>query len=363
MPSSSLFLRSSTTLVSALSLLSSAAAFGGSSTTYSLDTSFSGDSFYDGFDFWTDADPTHGFVTYLSETEAESAGLLRRGSSGSNIIGVDNTTQYDWDVDYSGVNGLGRPSVRISSTQTWTHGLFIADFANMPGGACGIWPAFWTLGDGTWPYNGEIDIVEGANSQTTDLSSLHTGYTCSIAGTGETGTLQATNCTYDVATGANSAGCGVSETDTSSYGTGFNSKNGGVYAMEWTSSAIKIWFWSRANIPSDVSAGNPTPSGWGSPDANFAGGCNIDDNFQNHQIVLDATFCGRCSNRSGLIALKALPIKAFNFEEKLTICHRRLGWYPLVRQLPGFNWRSNLRSIRRRNTFRVRRDVLGHKLH
>ena len=152
MPSSSLFLRSSTTLVSVLSLFSAATAYGGPSaaTPYALDTSYSGDSFYTGWDFWTEADPTHGFVTYLDEEDAQDAGLLKRGPSGSNIIGVDSTNTYDYNVSYYGVNGLGRPSVRISTQKTWNHGLFIADIANMPGGVCGTWPAFWTLGDGTW---------------------------------------------------------------------------------------------------------------------------------------------------------------------------------------------------------------------
>lgn len=30
------------------------------------------------------------------------------------------------------------------------------------------------LGSGTWPYNGEIDIIEGVNSMSDNLVSLHT---------------------------------------------------------------------------------------------------------------------------------------------------------------------------------------------
>ena len=142
------------------------------------------------------------------------------------------------------------------------------------------------------PYHGEIDILEGANDQQNVLTSLHTAGTCSIAGSNETGTLQASNCTYDVATGANSAGCGVSDPDTSSFGLQFNSNRGGVYAMEWTSEAIKVWFWSRSSIPLNILSGRPDPSTWGLPDANMAGSCDFDSNFQNHQIVIDNTFCG-----------------------------------------------------------------------
>lgn len=32
-------------------------------------------------------------------------------------------------------------------------GVFIADIAHMPGGACGSWPAFWMFGP-NWPNSG-----------------------------------------------------------------------------------------------------------------------------------------------------------------------------------------------------------------
>ena len=183
--------------------------------------------------------------SYVDEDTANSTGLIKFSDDGSVIIGVDSTHTYNASEPYVGINGVGRPSVRITSTKKYNHGLFIADISHMPGGVCGTWPAFWTLGDGVWPYHGEIDILEGANDQTTDLSSLHTAGTCSIAGDLETGILQATDCTYDVSTGNNSAGCSVENPNSNSYGLGFNSDNGGVYAMQWTSDYIRIWFWPR----------------------------------------------------------------------------------------------------------------------
>lgn len=222
------------------------------------------------------------WYSYVDEDTANSTGLIKFGADGSVIIGVDSTHTYN-------PNGPGRPSVRINSTKTYTHGLFIADISHMPGGVCGTWPAFWTVGD-DFPNHGEIDILEGTNLNTTDLSSLHTGGTCSIAGDRETGILQAPNCTYG--NDSNPAGCSVANTNSNSYGLGFNSDNGGVYAMQWTSEYIRVWFWPRGAIPSDIEAGEPTPRTWGLPVSNFQGSCDIDSNFINHHIVLNTDFCG-----------------------------------------------------------------------
>ncbi|KIW30350.1 uncharacterized protein PV07_06100 [Cladophialophora immunda] len=299
MPSSSLFLRSSTTLVSALLLLSSSAS--ATNTYYALDTEYSGTNFFDGFNFFADADPTHGFVTYVDEATAEADGLITF-NGGSAQMRVDHKNPYNGSAPYSGINGVGRPSVRIESIKSWTHGLFVADIKHMPttkdGSGCGVWPAFWTLGSGTWPYNGEIDIIEGANNQGTDLTSTHVAGTCVISQSPleMTGTSNGNNCQYDVSTGANAQGCGAFDTSSSSYGSGFNANpggGGGVYAMEWTSDAIKIWFFARKSIPSDISSGKPDPSGWGLPASIFDGpGCDIDANFADNRIVFDTTFCG-----------------------------------------------------------------------
>ncbi|OAL31654.1 hypothetical protein AYO20_08197 [Fonsecaea nubica] len=297
MPSSSLFLRSSTTLVSALLLLSSSA-FADTSTYYALDTEYSGSNFFDGFNFFADADPTHGFVTYVDEGTARDNNLIS-SNGGSVQMRVDSQNPYNGNVAYSGINGVGRPSVRIESVKSWTHGLFVADIKHMPtttdGSGCGVWPAFWTLGSGTWPYNGEVDIIEGANNQNTVLTAAHVAGTCVISQSPfeMTGTSNGVNCQYDVNTGANAQGCGAFDTHSNSYGPGFNSNRGGVYAMEWTSDAIKIWFFPRNSIPSDIASGTPDPSGWGSPASIFNGpGCDIDANFEDHRIIFDTTFCG-----------------------------------------------------------------------
>lgn len=145
--------------------------------------------------------------------------------------------------------------------------------------------SFWSVGP-DWPNNGEIDIVEGVNSASTNLMSLHTKQGCATNGHGESGTVVNGDCwQYDP--NQSNSGCGVSDADTTGYGSGFNNGNGGVYAMEWSGTAIKVWYFARSKIPSDISSGKPNPSGWGTPRSNFdgAGGCNIPNFFANHQLV------------------------------------------------------------------------------
>ena len=58
-----------------------------------------------------------------------------------------------------------------------------------------------------------------------------------------------------------------------------------MYAMQWDSVHIRVWFWPRSSIPSDALTTSPSPVGWGTPVADFRGSCDIDQNFQSHQIV------------------------------------------------------------------------------
>ncbi|KAL4984923.1 concanavalin A-like lectin/glucanase domain-containing protein [Aspergillus falconensis] len=248
------------------------------SAAYVLQDDYSPDVFFDKFTFYTDADPTNGHVDYVDRSTAESAGLISTGSSV--YMGVDHTN----------IASSGRQSVRLSSTQTYHHGLFIIDLAHMPTG-CGTWPAFWILGP-DWPNGGEIDIIENVNVETNNHMTLHTSDGCTIDSSGFTGTLLTSNCFVNAAGQGNNAGCGIQSPDSTSYGAGFNSISGGVYATEWTSDHISIWFFPRSSIPSDISAGNPDPNSWGTPVARFAGSCDIESHFTDMQIIFDITFCG-----------------------------------------------------------------------
>lgn len=117
---------------------------------YTLEDDYlSGGDFFDLFTFFTDADPTAGFVQYVDESTASSAGYIN--SSSSNVyIGTDSV-----NVAGSG----GRQSVRITSNKAYNTGLVILDLEHMPGGQCGTWPAFWMLGP-DWPTDGEIGMFD-----------------------------------------------------------------------------------------------------------------------------------------------------------------------------------------------------------
>ncbi len=141
----------------------------------------------------------------------------------------------------------------------------------------------WTVGPG-WPKGGEIDIMEQANAAVKNQMTLHTGNGCSINGATSLSSPLDTNC--DVKAN-NNKGCGTEHESTKSYGAGFNQARGGVYAMEWTSDHIAIWFWPRRRIPANALSDNPDPATWGEPSARFrAGGdCDLDRHFREHRIV------------------------------------------------------------------------------
>ncbi|GKZ31215.1 hypothetical protein AbraIFM66950_011470 [Aspergillus brasiliensis] len=268
-------MRRTATLLSALGLTAQL-----SSAAYTLQDDYSGSGFFDGFSFFTGTDPTNGFVDYVDESTAQDNGYISAGDSV--YMGVDHTN----------VASNGRQSVRISSDATYNHGLFILDLEHMPGGVCGTWPAFWLLG-ADWPNNGEIDIIEGVNQQSGNDMTLHTSDGCSVSSSADfTGSMTTSNC-YVYASGQSSnAGCGITDPDATSYGTAFNANGGGVFATEWTSDAISIWFFGRGSIPDDIDSGNPDPDSWGTPVATFQGDCDIDSHFDGLQIIFDTTFCG-----------------------------------------------------------------------
>jgi len=61
----------------------------------------------------------------------------------------------------------------------------------------------------------------------------------------------------------------------------------------WDDSGVAVSFFSRQNIPSDITAGAPVPDNWGTPSAFWpASSCNPFQFFQNHGVIFDTTLCG-----------------------------------------------------------------------
>ncbi|KAK3669729.1 hypothetical protein LTR78_010412 [Recurvomyces mirabilis] len=248
---------------------------------YTLEDDYEPANFFDYFTFFNTSDPTHGFVQYVNQSAAKATGLIAN----------DKSTVYI-GADHSNITPNGRPSVRITSKKAYNRFLLVLDLEHMPFG-CGTWPAFWTVGP-NWPNNGEIDIIEGVHTNPTDAMTLHTSDSCGITNDGAfSGTILTPNC-YVAAPGqGNNAGCGIATTNNETYGAGLNAIGGGVYATEWNSTDITIWFFPRGNIPKDLTHGqHPDPATWGEPLSQFQGACDIEAHFADQQIVFDDTFCG-----------------------------------------------------------------------
>ncbi|KAI0429856.1 glycoside hydrolase family 16 protein [Xylaria sp. FL1042] len=255
---------------------------------YSLATHYAGQGLLDSFSFFTGEDPTNGFVNYQSREAALATNLVSIDEFNRVKLGVDSNNTYS-------TSDKGRPSVRITSNDQFTHGLFIADFAHMPSSACGTWPAFWAFNNaGHWPSGGEVNIIEGANTAEKNLFSAHTTPGCQAPSTGFTALQGSRNCS----TSRDDIGCNyaVPKAGSGTYGDSFNVIGGGVYAMEWDATDIKIWHFPRIAIPYDISRApiiTPDPASWGPPQARFGGSeCDADSHFFNMSLVINTNFCG-----------------------------------------------------------------------
>ena len=120
-----------------------------------------------------------------------------------------------------------------------------------------MWPAFWSKGP-HWPDNGEIDTIEGVNlmvcfspsptptlrvlrrTQGANRYALHTLPGCSQPqGVLQTGVPGVTDCSQPT-------GCFVSESSPNSYGEGFATVGGGVWATQFDVAGILCVNWARS---------------------------------------------------------------------------------------------------------------------
>ncbi|CAK5263768.1 unnamed protein product [Mycena citricolor] len=257
---------------------------------WTLVQTYTGSTFFDGWQFWDSAidgpDPTGGAVDYVNQAEAQMAGLIEINDAGNAVIRVETTPSV----------ASNRKSIRITTQMSFTGGLVIMDSLHMPAG-CGTWPAFWSTGP-NWPAGGEIDVVEGVNDVLENQSTIHTSQGCTLPSSdpAQLNTTAAVvtadlNC---VANLTETAGCWMQSGSNVSFGAGFNSIGGGVYAMKWDSEGISVWFFPRSIIPWDISSDNPVPDSWGLPVAHWpASTCNPEQYFSAHSAIFDISLCGQ----------------------------------------------------------------------
>ncbi|PWI64380.1 hypothetical protein PCL_10518 [Purpureocillium lilacinum] len=102
-----------------------------------------------------------------------------------------------------------------------------------------------------WPEMGELDIIEGVNLKITTI--LRSIQGCEIINGGDfTGTVDTYNCYVYAPDQHKNIGCKIIANQPNAYGSIFNDEGGGIYAVEWTSTAINVWFLRRRLIPSDI---------------------------------------------------------------------------------------------------------------
>ncbi|KAF2198574.1 beta-1,3-1,4-glucanase [Delitschia confertaspora ATCC 74209] len=246
--------------------------------------------FFSLFNFFTEPDPTQGFVSYQPYSSAVASKLIGRMPDNSIYIGVDYTTKLS-----VAFNSPGRASIRIEGKKSYNWGLMIADIWHMPDSTCGNWPAMWLLGSGPWPHGGEVDILEGVNDAVRNVVTLHTGEGCVVDRMEGGGTASESNSTSYM---TRKSGCGGTAPK-GSFGDEFNKKKGGIWALQVESDAIKIWYFARNSTPRDLSGGKPDPDKWGKPDMDFrAGGCDIGKAFKKLSIMFNITFCGENAGKT-----------------------------------------------------------------
>jgi hypothetical protein len=299
-----------------------------------------GKSFFTHYNFFNGPDSvgSAGYNTYVSQSRAEKLGI-------ASIITDDNDEEFVYMASAPTEDGP-RESVRLEGKTRFERGLFILDVRHMPDG-CGVWPAFWLTDEENWPNNGEIDILEGVNGQTTAKTALHTSDKCDMfqhvapyAATGQweritgvpdhfTGELDfetnkgADNCDWEAPHQWYNEGCTFVHDRDDTIGGPVNAIGGGLYVLEWDPVGryhesgidmgyIKAWVFTD-DIPRNLNdviatAGledasqrvMPWPESWNAlPYAYYTigdgdSGCSA-DHFKNMRIVINLAFCGAVS--------------------------------------------------------------------
>ncbi|KAI0336816.1 hypothetical protein GY45DRAFT_1238036 [Cubamyces sp. BRFM 1775] len=260
--------------------------------TFNLARDYSGPNFFNGWDFYGSWDNlTLSNVWWVDQPTAATDQLAYVNQAGNAIIRVDNTT----NVPDQGAD-TRRNTIRITTHDFYDFGsLWVFDAKHVPYG-CTVWPAFWTKGP-VWPDNGEIDILEAVNLMTYNQMAIHTTDGCQTSNQiQQSGQLGSADC-------ASNSGCTVRELKPNSYGDDFNNAGGGVWATKFDVDGVAIWFWSRPDVPPELTGDDKTVdiSKWGEPSAAFpvSPQCDITKFFTPQQLVIDIALCGVWAGPTG----------------------------------------------------------------
>jgi hypothetical protein len=254
--------------------------------------------FVESFEFFDGPDPTYGHVKYLNRSDSQSH--VPRP-----LVDIDERSGHAFLYAEPSHNVSEPPrSLRLESRlKLEKNSLLIGDFRHLPD-LCGSWPAFWLLGEEPWPRNGEVDIVENVGGELAIVNeqthtALHTEQSCHVGQEREThfmnhGFFFKKDCAWKW--GKNAEGCTVLRMDRHSFGTKFNERKGGAYAVLWTDSFFEMWFWTRPKVPRDVKNGIVSVESmkkWGLPYARFnLGNLCSPNHFRNMSIIMNTAFCG-----------------------------------------------------------------------
>jgi hypothetical protein len=141
--------------------------------------------------------PPSGWSTVFSDSFSGSSGsgidsqwMYDTGAGSTFGTGeIETMTNSTANVHQDGAGHLDITA--IGSGSNWTSGRVQTTSANVgapaggelevtasiqqPTGGLGYWPAFWMLGPGQWPENGEIDIMEDVNALSEVSGTVHCG--------------------------------------------------------------------------------------------------------------------------------------------------------------------------------------------
>lgn len=122
-----------------------------------------------------------GYNIYVGKERAQQLGIIQTNKKDN--IGDDDSDDDTTIIMTSapGTNSTNRfrESIRLEGKRRFDRGLIVLDVEHMPFG-CGVWPAFWTTDEDHWPDHGEIDILEGINTQDVVKTALHTSDHCDM---------------------------------------------------------------------------------------------------------------------------------------------------------------------------------------